>query len=217
MIRSVRAKRLVDVCGAAVLLAVGLVPMAVVALAVHADVGRPVLFVQERPGLGGRPFRLYKFRTMRDARDERGRPLPDEQRLTRLGRWLRDTSLDELPEVFNVLRGDMALVGPRPLLMAYLERYTPEQARRHEVRPGITGFAQVEGRNALDWERKLALDVWYVDHWTLALDARILARTLVTVLRRAGVSQPGHATVEEFRGSAAPLRRSVGPPATGEH
>jgi len=163
--------------------------------------GRPILFRQVRPGYRGRPFTLYKFRTMTDARDAAGHLLPDEQRLTRFGRFLRATSLDELPELFNVLRGEMSLVGPRPLLMQYLERYTPEQARRHEVYPGITGWAQIHGRNALSWEDKFRLDVWYVDHWSLALDVRILLITLWKVLRREGISQPGHATAEEFMGT----------------
>ncbi len=172
--------------------------LAVLVWAFH---GRPILFRQVRPGYRGRPFTLYKFRTMTDARDAAGRLLPDAQRLTRFGRFLRATSLDELPELFNVLRGEMSLVGPRPLLMQYLERYTPEQARRHEVYPGITGWAQVNGRNALTWEDKFRLDVWYVDHWSLALDVKILFITLWKVLRREGISQPGHATAEEFMGT----------------
>jgi lipopolysaccharide/colanic/teichoic acid biosynthesis glycosyltransferase len=162
--------------------------------------GRPIFFRQTRPGLHGEPFKLYKFRTMTDVRDLQGRLLPDEQRLTRLGRFLRSLSLDELPELINVLRGEMSLVGPRPLLMQYLERYTLEQARRHEVLPGITGWAQVHGRNVIEWERKFRLDVWYVDHWSLWLDVRILFMTLWKVLRREGISQPGHATAEEFMG-----------------
>jgi lipopolysaccharide/colanic/teichoic acid biosynthesis glycosyltransferase len=169
-------------------------------LAVLLRHGRPVFFRQTRPGLHGESFELYKFRTMTDARDAQGRLLPDEQRLTGLGRFLRSLSLDELPELINVLRGEMSLVGPRPLLMQYLERYTPEQARRHEVLPGITGWAQVHGRNVIDWERKFRLDVWYVDHWSLWLDVRILFMTLWKVLRREGISQPGHATAEEFMG-----------------
>ena len=173
----------------------------VMAAAVRVGMGPPVLFRQVRPGLHGQPFTMYKFRTMRAACEAQGRLLPDAQRLTRLGRFLRKTSLDELPELWNVLKGDMSLVGPRPLLMAYLPRYNAEQARRHEVKPGITGWAQVKGRNALDWEDKFALDVWYVDHGNLGLDARILALTLATVLRREGISQAGHATMEEFTGS----------------
>jgi lipopolysaccharide/colanic/teichoic acid biosynthesis glycosyltransferase len=175
--------------------------MLVIAIIILAREGRPVLFRQERPGRGGKLFPLYKFRTMRHALDRQGNPLPDEQRLSRLGRVLRATSLDELPELFNVLRGEMSLVGPRPLLAAYLERYNARQARRHEVLPGITGWAQINGRNALTWEEKFRLDVWYVDHWSLWLDVKILALTLLKVLRREGISQAGHATAEEFRGS----------------
>lgn len=177
--------------------------MAGVAAAVAARLGRPVLFRQERPGFGGRPFAMLKFRTMTDARDDEGRLLPDTERLTPLGRLLRSTSLDELPELWNVLKGEMSLVGPRPLLMEYLGRYTPEQARRHDVRPGITGWAQVHGRNGLGWDERLALDVWYVDHVSLALDLRILLATVGVVLRRKGVSAEGHATMPEFAGTTA--------------
>ena len=173
----------------------------VIAAAVRLTMGAPVVFRQVRPGLHGQPFTMHKFRTMHAACAAQGRLLPDAQRLTRLGSLLRKTSLDELPELWNVLKGDMSLVGPRPLLMEYLPRYNAEQARRHEVKPGITGWAQVNGRNALDWESKFALDVWYVDHRNLWLDARILAMTLATVLRREGISQAGHATMEEFTGS----------------
>ena len=196
-------KRLFD----AVMAAVGLVLlsplMALVALLVRWRIGPPVLFVQERPGLGGRPFRIYKFRTMREERDATGAPLVDDLRLAPLGRLLRSTSLDELPELFNVLRGDMSLVGPRPLLMEYLPLYTPEQARRHEVRPGITGWAQVNGRNAISWEERFALDVWYVENRSLLLDLRILALTAARVLAREGISQEGRATLERFRGSGS--------------
>jgi lipopolysaccharide/colanic/teichoic acid biosynthesis glycosyltransferase len=160
--------------------------------------GRPVLFVQDRPGLDGVPFRLYKFRTMRNACDSAGRALPDEQRLTRLGRALRATSLDELPELFNVLRGDMSIVGPRPLLNEYLMHYTPRQARRHEVRPGITGLAQVNGRNATTWDERLSTDVWYVDNWSLGLDLRIMMKTVPRVFTGSGVRQEGHATMPRF-------------------
>jgi sugar transferase EpsL len=163
--------------------------------------GSPVLFRQVRPGYRGKLFSIYKFRTMTQVCDAQGRLLPDEQRLTRLGRFLRSTSLDELPEVFNVVRGEMSLVGPRPLLVQYLERYSPEQARRHEVLPGITGWAQVNGRNALTWEDKFRLDVWYVDHWSFWLDIKILLTTFMKVFKREGISQPGHATAEEFMGS----------------
>ena len=173
----------------------------IVALLILARIGRPVFFRQERPGLNARPFSLYKFRTMTDGRDEDGALLPDAQRLTPFGRFLRATSLDELPELFNVLKGDMSLVGPRPLLMRYLDRYTPEQFRRHEMPPGLTGWAQVNGRNALSWEEKFELDVWYLDHWSLWLDVKILALTLWKVLKREGISQAGHATMEEFMGT----------------
>ena len=173
----------------------------VLAILVRLLLGSPVLFRQTRPGLGGRPFRLVKFRTMTDGTDADGALLPDSERLTAFGRMLRATSLDELPELWNVLKGDMSLVGPRPLLMEYLDLYTAEQARRHEVRPGITGWAQVNGRNALSWEDKFALDVWYVDNQSLWLDVKILLMTLVSVVKRDGVSQQGHVTMEPFRGS----------------
>lgn len=165
--------------------------------------GRPILFRQLRPGRRGALFRMYKFRTMTDARDGNGNPLEDAERLTKVGAWLRKTSLDELPEFFNVLLGDMALVGPRPLLLQYLPRYSSEQARRHEVKPGITGWTQIHGRNALGWDERLALDVWYVDHYNLLLDLQILIRTIPTVLGRHGVTAEGHATVPEFLGSGA--------------
>lgn len=174
-------KRLIDVAGAAAGLCLLTPLLLVVAALVWRDLGRPILFRQVRPGRGGRPFTMYKFRTMRDACDAHGRPLPDAERLTPLGRFLRRFSLDELPELWNVLRGDMSLVGPRPLLMEYLPRYTPEQARRHDVRPGITGLAQVLGRNAIPFSQRLALDVQYVDHFSLWLDAKILWWTLIRV------------------------------------
>jgi len=170
------------------------------AILVRLKLGSPVLFCQQRPGLGRRPFLLYKFRTMTNRRDAQGKLLPDEQRLTRFGRFLRSTSLDELPELFNVVKGDMSLVGPRPLLMQYLERYSPEQARRHEVKPGLTGWAQVNGRNALTWEEKFKLDVWYVDNQSLSLDMRIIGMTMWKILKREGINQPGQATMEEFKG-----------------
>ena len=195
-------KRAVDFTGAAVGLCVTAPAMAATAVALRASVGSPVLFRHQRPGLRGAPFTLYKFRTMTDARGADGAPLPDAERLTAVGRVVRSLSLDELPQLYNVLKGDMSLVGPRPLLMQYLGRYTAEQARRHEVRPGITGWAQVNGRNTLDWETKFALDVWYVDHWSLGLDARILAKTLLQVVRREGISGAGQATMSEFMGSA---------------
>jgi len=180
----------------------GLPVLAVLAVLVRWRLGSPVLFVQERPGLNGRPFRLLKFRTMVDALDASGAALPDADRLLPFGRWLRSTSLDELPGLWNVVRGEMSLVGPRPLLTRYLDRYTPEQARRHEVKPGITGWAQVNGRNAISWEQRFELDVWYVDHMSPALDAKILWMTLWRVLGRADISADGHATIEEFRGTA---------------
>ena len=174
--------------------------LAVIALAVRIGLGSPVLFRQRRPGLLGRPFVLYKFRTMSDEEDAEGNQMPDAVRLTRLGKILRSFSLDELPELLNVIKGEMSLVGPRPLLMRYLDRYSEEQARRHEVLPGITGWTQVNGRNANTWEQKFEYDVWYVDHWSLRLDAKILLITLWKVLTREGISQPGKATAEEFMG-----------------
>jgi sugar transferase EpsL len=165
------------------------------------SMGRPLLFLQLRPGLKGKPFTLLKLRTMNSARDEQGHLLPDEQRLTGFGQFLRRFSLDELPQLWNVWKGEMSLVGPRPLLMEYLGRYTPEQARRHEVKPGITGWAQVNGRNALGWDERFQLDVWYVDHWSLGLDARILFKTFQKVLLRKDISQDGHATMPKFLGN----------------
>jgi len=178
--------------------------LAVVALLVRAKLGRPVLFSQARPGLRGRLFTLWKFRTMSDARDTHGRPRADAERLTEFGRTLRATSLDELPELWNVLRGDMSLVGPRPLLEEYLPRYSREEARRHDVRPGLSGWAQVNGRNATTWEERLRLDVWYVDHRSLRLDLRIIARTLAVAFRREGINAPGADTMPEFRPPAEP-------------
>ena len=177
--------------------------IALTALFIMVTMGRPVLFRQQRPGRNKVPFTLLKFRTMRDARDEMGKLLPDAQRLTAIGRLLRAASLDELPQLWNVLRGDLSLVGPRPLLMHYLDHYTVEQMRRHDVLPGITGWAQVNGRNALSWPEKFGLDVWYVDHWTVGLDLRILCKTLWQVVVRRGISQQGHATMPEFKPSDA--------------
>jgi lipopolysaccharide/colanic/teichoic acid biosynthesis glycosyltransferase len=174
---------------------------------VHMKIGSPVLFKQVRPGKDGKPFTNYKFRTMTDELDGDGNLLPDGERLTPLGRFLRKTSLDELPELFNVLKGDMSIVGSRPLLMQYLDRYTPEQARRHEVKPGITGWAQVNGRNAISWEDKFKLDVWYVDNWSVWLDVKIILMTVMKVLKREGISQEGEATMEEFLGHANAQRR----------
>lgn len=173
----------------------------IIAILVGLNYGSPIIFRQKRPGYLGKPYWLYKFRTMTNDRDSENNLLPDNERITRLGHFLRSYSLDELPELFNVLRGEMSLVGPRPLLMQYLERYSPEQARRHNVLPGITGWAQINGRNALTWEEKFKLDVWYVDHCTFFLDIKILLVTAIKVLRREGISQPGHATAEEFMGS----------------
>lgn len=172
-----------------------------VALLVRLLLGKPVFYRQERPGLHAKPFRLWKFRTMTDHRDAQGQLLPDEQRLTRFSGFLRAASLDEWPELFNVLKGEMSLVGPRPLLMRYLPRYNAEQFRRHEALPGITGWAQINGRNALSWEEKFAFDVWYIDHWSFWLDVRILAITALRVFRRQGISEPGHATMSEFMGT----------------
>lgn len=175
----------------------------VLAILVRVNLGSPVLFRQTRPGLGGRLFELYKFRTMTGLRSPDGALLPDEQRLTRFGRLLRDTSLDELPELINVLKGNMSLVGPRPLLVEYLPLYSREQARRHEVRPGITGWAQVNGRNAISWDEKFKLDVWYVDHKSPWLDLKILFITIAKVFRREGINQEGQATMERFTGSGS--------------
>ena len=175
----------------------------VLALLVLVGMGPPVFFRQQRPGFRGRPFRVVKFRTMNEARDASGQLLPDAQRLTGAGKFLRHTSLDELPQFWNVLLGDLSLVGPRPLLMQYLPRYSPEQARRHDVLPGITGWAQINGRNDLPWPQKFALDVWYVDHWSLGLDFRILLKSFWQVLKREGVSRQGYATTVEFMGDEA--------------
>ena len=172
-----------------------------VSVLIRLRLGSPIFFRQIRPGLRGRPFKLVKFRTMTDARDAEGHLLPDSERLTRIGRFVRATSLDELPELWNVVKGDMSLVGPRPLMMDYLPLYTAAQARRHDVRPGITGWAQVNGRNAISWEEKFALDVWYVDNRSLWLDIRILCRTWVSVVRRQGISADGEATMPRFVGS----------------
>lgn len=195
-------KRLVDIVASAAVLVVLSPVLAVTALLVRVRLGSPVLFRQVRPGLDERPFGLIKFRSMTDARDAHGELLPDARRLPPFGRWLRSTSLDELPELWNVLRGDMSLVGPRPLLMQYLPLYSPEQRRRHEVRPGLTGLAQVEGRNALTWDEKFAADVRYVDRQSLWLDLTIIARTVTMILRRDGISAPGEATMPPFTGTS---------------
>lgn len=194
-------KRGFDVVAAAALLLCLSLPLVLLALLIRIKLGSPVLFRQQRPGLHGQPFQMIKFRTMTDACGSDGALLPDAQRMTALGRWLRSTSLDELPELWNVLKAEMSLVGPRPLLMEYLTLYTAEQARRHEVRPGITGWAQVNGRNAIDWTQRFKLDVWYVDHQTLWLDLRILWLTLRKVWRREGISAEGEATMAKFKGN----------------
>lgn len=198
---STRVKRCVDVVFAGIALAILSPVLLVLALMVASKLGRPIFFSQVRPGLGGRPFRMVKFRTMRDARDHADKPLPDNDRMTDFGRLLRSTSLDELPELLNVLRGDMSLVGPRPLLMQYLPLYSPEQARRHDVRPGLTGWAQVNGRNALSWDEKFALDTWYVDNRSFALDLKILLLTVRKVLLRDGIAADGEATMSPFTGN----------------
>ena len=197
-------KRLLDITMSTAALIILSPLLLLVALLVARNLGRPVLFKQVRPGLHGKPFTILKFRTMRDATDQHGNALPDSERLTPFGRRLRSTSLDELPELINVLRGDMSLVGPRPLIMAYLDRYTERQARRNEVRPGITGWAQVNGRNAVGWDERFEMDVWYVDNHTLWLDLKILWLTVLTVLKRDGVSADGHATMPEFMGDPEP-------------
>ncbi|NEP01154.1 MAG: sugar transferase [Symploca sp. SIO2E9] len=172
-----------------------------IAIAIYINMGDPILFAQPRPGKEGRIFTFYKFRTMTNECDSSGNLLPDEKRLTALGRFLRKTSLDELPQLWNVFKGDMSFIGPRPLLVAYLDRYTLEQARRHKVKPGITGWAQVNGRNTLNWERKFQLDVWYVDHYSLGLDMVILFLTAIKVLNCEGISHPNYVTMSEFQGS----------------
>jgi sugar transferase EpsL len=207
------AKRVFDLTLVLLTAPVWLPLMGVLAVLVRWRMGAPVWFRQTRPGLGGKPFQLLKFRTMTDARDAGGRLLPDAERLTAFGRWLRATSLDELPELINILRGEMSLVGPRPLLMQYLDRYTPEQARRHEARPGLTGWAQVNGRNAQSWEERFRLDVWYVDHQSLWLDVKILWRTLGSILKREGISAPGAATMPEFQGTKPEAASSRAPAA----
>lgn len=194
-------KRLFDLALVLASLPLTLPLLAILFVLVRTKLGAPALFRQVRPGLGGAPFTLVKFRSMTDQRDASGALLPDSDRLTPFGRLLRATSLDELPELWNVLKGEMSLVGPRPLLTSYLPLYSTEQARRHDVLPGITGWAQVKGRNALSWEDKFALDVWYVDHWSLWLDVKILALTIAKVVRRDGVSADGHATMPPFTGS----------------
>jgi len=195
-------KRSFDVAVALLTLALLWPLLVLIGVVVRVKLGSPVLFCQPRPGRHGRVFTLWKFRTMTEPRDGQGRLLTDTERLTPFGRWLRASSLDELPELVNVVRGEMSLVGPRPLLVEYLDRYTPKQARRHEVRPGITGWAQINGRNGLTWEEKFRLDVWYVDHRSLALDVKIIALTAARIWSRDGVTAPGEATMPEFTGTA---------------
>lgn len=194
-------KRVLDIIGALAGLILTAPVLACLCMLIGATMGLPVLFVQRRPGKYGVPFKMYKLRTMVDRRDNMNNLLPDKMRITRLGRFMRTFSLDEIPELLNVVKGEMSLVGPRPLLMKYLERYTPEQARRHEVKPGLTGWAQINGRNALSWEEKLRLDVWYVDHRTILLDLTIILKTILTVLKREGISHQGEVTMSEFKGS----------------
>lgn len=196
-------KRALDILGAAIGLIFFSPILIVITLMIRREMGSPVLFRQTRPGRHGKPFQMIKFRTMRDAIDTDGCPLPDAKRLTKLGRFLRSSSLDELPELWNVLKGEMSLVGPRPLLMEYLPLYSPEQARRHEMRPGATGWAQVNGRNAISWEEKFALDVWYVDNRSLWLDMKIIWLTIQKVIKRDGISAAGEATMSKFTGNGS--------------
>lgn len=195
-------KRAFDILVSAGVLLVFSLPIVILMILVRVKLGSPIFFRQDRPGLGGKTFRMVKFRTMTDARHPDGTLKPDAERLTRFGRLLRSTSLDELPELWNVLKGEMSLVGPRPLLVQYLTRYSARQARRHEVRPGVTGWAQVNGRNSVAWDERFEMDVWYVENWSFGLDVRILLMTVAAVFRRSGVSAEGHATMPEFMGSA---------------
>ncbi|MBW4646785.1 MAG: sugar transferase [Goleter apudmare HA4340-LM2] len=193
-------KSILDRFVAAIILLLCLPVMLIIAIPIYIDMGRPILFTQPRPGKNGHIFNFYKFRTMTNESDDQGNILSDEKRLTKLGQFLRKTSIDELPQLWNVLKGDMSFVGPRPLLVKYLDRYTPEQARRHDVLPGITGLAQVKGRNAISWEDKFNLDVWYVDNWSVWLDFKILLMTVLKVVQQDGINQEGYATSEEFKG-----------------
>ena len=201
------AKRILDITLAITGIVILSPLFLIISFLVLINYGLPIIFRQQRPGYSSTPFWIYKFRTMTDTRDAEHNLLPDSQRLTRLGRLLRSTSLDELPELFNVLRGEMSIVGPRPLLMQYLERYSPEQARRHAVLPGLTGWAQVNGRNALTWDQKFTQDLWYVDHWSFWLDIRIILLTMIKALRQEGINQPGQATAEEFLGNGLPIKQ----------
>ncbi len=193
-------KRSLDILFAGLGLVILSLVLPIIALLIRQQMGSPVMFRQTRPGRHGKPFQMIKFRTMRDAIDTDGRPLPDAERLTKLGRFLRSSSIDELPELWNVLKGEMSLVGPRPLLMEYLPLYSTEQARRHEVRPGVTGWAQVNGRNAISWDEKFTLDVWYVDNRSLLLDLKIIWMTIRKVIKRDGISAAGEATMPKFEG-----------------
>ena len=195
------SKRFIDLILSIIALAFLLPLIVLISCLVLIRLGKPFLYCQQRPGQWGKPFTLYKFRSMSEARDSHGKLLLDVDRLTAFGRFLRRLSLDELPALFNVVKGDMSLVGPRPLLIEYLDRYTPVQARRHEVKPGITGWAQVNGRNAITWEEKFQYDVWYVDNWSLMLDVKILWMTLLKVIKNEGINYPGQATMPEFMGS----------------
>jgi sugar transferase EpsL len=194
-------KRLFDIISSATGLIVISPLLLILAVLVRLKLGSPILFRQQRPGLGGKAFVIYKFRTMTDQRDASGNLLPDDQRLPAFGRFLRSTSFDELPELLNVLKGDMSIVGPRPLMMKYLGRYSPEQARRHEVKPGITGWAQVNGRNTVSWEDRFKLDIWYVDNGTFWLDMKIILKSIWMVVAREGITQQGRATMDEFMGT----------------
>ena len=194
-------KRALDLFLGALLFILAAPLMGFVAFMILLRIGNPVFFKQLRPGKDNLPFILYKFRTMSEEYDSAGRLLPDGLRISAFGRFLRELSLDELPELFNVLKSDMSLVGPRPLLLEYLDRYSPEQARRHEVKPGITGWAQINGRNAISWEEKFKYDVWYVDNWSLWLDIKIIFMTILKAIKREGINQPGRATMEEFKGN----------------
>jgi sugar transferase EpsL len=195
---AIYGKRIFDLALAVPALIILWLPMIILALLVRVKLGRPILFKQSRPGRKHKPFTIYKFRSMKNERNDQGQLLDDELRLTRFGKTLRTTSLDELPELFNVFKGDMSIVGPRPLLMQYLSRYSEKQARRHEVKPGLTGWAQVNGRNAITWEQKFTYDVWYVDHLSFGLDLKILAMTMWKLISREGINQLGHATAAEF-------------------
>ncbi|WP_026506442.1 sugar transferase [Butyrivibrio sp. MC2013] len=194
-------KRFIDIIISLMILVLFCWLYLILAIMVRVKLGSPVLFKQDRPGYKGRVFKMYKFRTMSDKRDENGELLPDEERLGTFGKWLRSTSMDELPEFINILKGDMSFIGPRPLLVSYLPLYSAEQARRHDVRPGLTGYAQVHGRNSISWKEKFQLDVWYVDHISFITDLRIVLDTVRTVVKREGISQEGNATMEPFNGN----------------